>query len=410
MKTLPDSPDLDHLRRQAKDLLAGLRDESPAATLTDAQTALAQQYGFRTWPELKAEVDRLSGVHDTADPRLAAAIAEAYGLGRVTGPMRSLGRADDVGRPWSLSTDRGRWAFRSVENWWPIVAADRDVELQQAASAAGVLLPAPMRSVNGEIVEQINGRPWRVNAWRHSGPPLTAPVSARIASQVGAVLATIHGLGLVVDRISPWHAARLSDEPWGRVAARVRSAGVPWAALFDAAVPELERLSALGAAPVDASAALLTHNSLGPAKVRRESGGQLVVFGWEHAGGQPPSWELADALSSWTLDADGAVNLAAARAMVEGYAARAGSIPPLAEGSFRGRAMSLCNYVLGEFDQALEAHRAVATGSDPNAAERCAYAVRNVTHLLTRLPTRADFGRLLTALDRRVSSGLSGRR
>jgi hypothetical protein len=29
MKTLPDNPNLDHLRRQAKDLLAGLRDSRP---------------------------------------------------------------------------------------------------------------------------------------------------------------------------------------------------------------------------------------------------------------------------------------------------------------------------------------------------------------------------------------------
>ncbi len=44
-----------------------------------------------------------------------------------------------------------------------------------------------------------------------------------------------------------------------------------------------------------------------------------------------------------------------------------------------------------------------------HAAEWCWYALRNVTHLLTWLPTPADFGRLLAAVDRRVSSGPSGR-
>lgn len=36
MKT-PDNPDLGHLRRQAKDLLAGLRDGNPQVTLAGAQ-------------------------------------------------------------------------------------------------------------------------------------------------------------------------------------------------------------------------------------------------------------------------------------------------------------------------------------------------------------------------------------
>jgi len=61
MKTLPENPNLDHLRKQAKDLLAGLRDCDPCASLADAQASLAEQYGFRAWTDLKAEVDRQQG-------------------------------------------------------------------------------------------------------------------------------------------------------------------------------------------------------------------------------------------------------------------------------------------------------------------------------------------------------------
>ena len=75
MKTLPDNPNLDHLRRQAKDLLAGLRDSHPDASLADAQASLAEQYGFRTWTDLKAEVDRRQGAAEVADPVLAGQIA-----------------------------------------------------------------------------------------------------------------------------------------------------------------------------------------------------------------------------------------------------------------------------------------------------------------------------------------------
>ena len=58
MKALPERPNLDHLRQQAKDLLATIRASHPETSLATAQTLLARQYGLRTWPELKAEVDR----------------------------------------------------------------------------------------------------------------------------------------------------------------------------------------------------------------------------------------------------------------------------------------------------------------------------------------------------------------
>jgi len=69
MSELPDRPDLDQLRRQARELLrAATRDEPSAVarlravsdrvTLSAAQLALAREYGYRSWPALKAEVER----------------------------------------------------------------------------------------------------------------------------------------------------------------------------------------------------------------------------------------------------------------------------------------------------------------------------------------------------------------
>jgi hypothetical protein len=48
MKTLPDSPSLDHLRQQAKDVLVQMRGVRPEATLSDAQVLIAERYGFHT--------------------------------------------------------------------------------------------------------------------------------------------------------------------------------------------------------------------------------------------------------------------------------------------------------------------------------------------------------------------------
>jgi len=56
-RRLPDHPNLEHLKRQAKDLLAELRRRTPAVQLTDAQHALAREYGFASWTKLKTHVE-----------------------------------------------------------------------------------------------------------------------------------------------------------------------------------------------------------------------------------------------------------------------------------------------------------------------------------------------------------------
>src|ERR1700753_375155 len=59
--TLPDNPHLQQLREQAKERLELIRVDAPDAQLSDAQLALARDYGFPSWRALKAEVDRRTG-------------------------------------------------------------------------------------------------------------------------------------------------------------------------------------------------------------------------------------------------------------------------------------------------------------------------------------------------------------
>src|SRR6266567_3010410 len=54
-RALPDRPNLRHLKDQAKDLLKA----GNARSLSDAQLQIARQYGFPSWPKLKAHVDSL---------------------------------------------------------------------------------------------------------------------------------------------------------------------------------------------------------------------------------------------------------------------------------------------------------------------------------------------------------------
>ena len=57
-RPLPEHPDLRHLKDQAKDLLKA----GQAASLAKAQLQIARQYGFASWPKLKAHVESLQAV------------------------------------------------------------------------------------------------------------------------------------------------------------------------------------------------------------------------------------------------------------------------------------------------------------------------------------------------------------
>jgi hypothetical protein len=72
-RQLPSHPSLEHLRKQAKDLLPALRQQNPESKLADAQHAIAVEYGFPTWPALKAHVDAqaAAGVRTAPEHALA---------------------------------------------------------------------------------------------------------------------------------------------------------------------------------------------------------------------------------------------------------------------------------------------------------------------------------------------------
>ena len=54
---LPERPSLEYLKKLAKDRLQKLRKAHPHAKLTSAQLAIAREYGFSSWPALKAKIE-----------------------------------------------------------------------------------------------------------------------------------------------------------------------------------------------------------------------------------------------------------------------------------------------------------------------------------------------------------------
>jgi ankyrin repeat protein len=113
VRAMREHPDLDQLKRQARELLAACRAQQPealqefsfhlplldarSAALHDAQFVLARSYGFQSWPKLKAAVDgvtaaRLHAAVESGDVDTARALLqrrpEIVDLGR--GELRAL--------------------------------------------------------------------------------------------------------------------------------------------------------------------------------------------------------------------------------------------------------------------------------------------------------------------------------
>ena len=98
-RALPDAPNLEWLRKQAKQRLTLLRGHDPSAQLADAQLAIAREYGFPSWRALKAHVDRL-----TLDGQLfdAAERGDAESLGALLDKHPGKLRVTRPPYAWSL--------------------------------------------------------------------------------------------------------------------------------------------------------------------------------------------------------------------------------------------------------------------------------------------------------------------
>ena len=94
---LPEKPNLEFLKKQAKELLARVGQ----GKLSEAQHALAREYGFASWPKLKAHVESLSlppaealtaAIRDQNADRVAALLARHADLrAGIDGPLANYG-------------------------------------------------------------------------------------------------------------------------------------------------------------------------------------------------------------------------------------------------------------------------------------------------------------------------------
>jgi hypothetical protein len=193
MPQLPDRPDLDQLRRQARELhrdaeggdaaaLRRLRPVSDKITLSTAQLALAREYGFPSWRTLREEVEHRRTLLD--------------------GPLR------DAAGPVPLPPVR---SWREVREWSAELLRSRTGE--DVAAWNGRVAQSGLgdeQSVRGWLAEQgVTGYPQALLVWERFGYPdfLTADAGELIAGQyadrpalrpvLDAVLAALPALGPV---------------------------------------------------------------------------------------------------------------------------------------------------------------------------------------------------------------------
>src|ERR1700681_217937 len=153
-RAMRDNPDIDQLKRQARELLEAYRAQSPDAVievashhrtaapetfaLHDAQFVLARSYGFESWPKLKAAVD---GVTTTR-------LHEAVQKSDLVAARALLAR-----RPEIVDLMRGgpsRFEIRALH----IAVMERDVEMTRLLLEAGAHTRAgiwPNRDATGPL-------------------------------------------------------------------------------------------------------------------------------------------------------------------------------------------------------------------------------------------------------------------
>jgi hypothetical protein len=386
MRLLPDKPSLDFLRKEAKDLLAVLRETSPRASLAEAQQALAAQYGMHDWSELKSEALRRAANAPVAPDGLADALATTFDLGTVIGSAAPVSFTP-MGRCWSITTDRGRWLAVTVHAWITEAQAELGTRLRDAAVASGVTAPSPVRSPGGRLIETVQDQSWRVHEWIDVGPMPVTPTPTAVARRVGAIHGALHGLAIPSETpINRYVTARGSDADWARLLDRARTARAPWAEQLNEALPMLFDLRRIEL-DIGSDELILCNCNLIPEHVRMGHNNELVVTEWDFAGSLTPRLELGFALGQWMLRP--LADRTTIQAFRDGYVEAAGGWPRLGLSSFAVAVTGWLNWLYNTICEAI----------DPRDSDHAVFAQRSTVDLLSRPMTRESLEQILAAVD-----------
>jgi hypothetical protein len=174
---LPNRPSLEHLKKQARERLRELRVRVPGKRLADAQHAIAREYGFPSWPKLKAHVDAVNASNSVAHV-LAVHLREIETGGRlgvallVPSERYAATLLNGAGNVRERRLTPAVW--REIENW--AIHGDEGLPAE----------PPPLsRAVAAALVE--DERP-AISAHRFASFPMTARGERALTSTVRRLL------------------------------------------------------------------------------------------------------------------------------------------------------------------------------------------------------------------------------
>lgn len=241
------------------------------------------------------------------DRAITGWVARTFALGRaIEAPYAARG---ELGYVFRLDTDAGRFAIKQLRLPPDEVVAD-DVAFQLALSRAGVPLPAPLLTPDGEAVAVgPDGLGYRAYAWVDLDPAAT--VDPRAA---GAILARVHRLAWPAGRPESWYVDPGPAERWAPVVDRARRARAAWAEALAGAVTALQDTQRLAGSP-DGGRPVRCHLDYNRENVLVDAGGRPCVLDWENSGPGLPGQELAQALTEFGLS-----DPVALRELAGGYA------------------------------------------------------------------------------------------
>lgn len=219
------------------------------------------------------------------EARHAAQITDRYGLGTGAALSGPTARGEQ-GQMWRLETSLGTWAVKEPFARRTEAEVAEAAAFQEAAGAAGVSLPAMVRTPDGDLFADIDDAQVRVYRWVDLDELDTGldPVA------VGRLLATIHNVPFEGSQpVDPWFTDAVGAERWDDLCRELASASAPFAAALGEFRHEWVGLEDLLEPPTDLRTC---HRDLWAENVRTTTHGQLCVIDWDDCGLNDPSQEL----------------------------------------------------------------------------------------------------------------------
>ena len=249
---------------------------------------------------------------DISDSELAELLS-AYDLGE---PLALKGVAEGVENSnFLLETDRGRYFLTIYERRVKESDLPFFLGLMQHLARRGYPCPAPLADRAGRLVNRVCGKPAAIVSLL---PGLSARrPNARLCREAGEGLARLH---LAAEGFAPTRPNTLGHSAWGAQFASLR----PSAERLKPGLCDVidEDLSVLALSWPHHLPAGVIHADFFPDNVfflRERFAGAIDFY---FACIDALAYDLAICLNSWCFEADGAINVTHARALVAGYESR----------------------------------------------------------------------------------------